>query len=58
MRNLYKSLYLSVDGSSSHKAIQIPIFKCRWVKHLQDVEVDDYEFTIVDLRNMGHKDDP
>jgi hypothetical protein len=39
-------------------SLQIPIFKCQWVKHPQGVEVDDYGFTIVDLRNVGHKDEP
>jgi hypothetical protein len=28
------------------------------VKHPQGVEVGDYGFTIVDLRNVGHKDEP
>jgi hypothetical protein len=28
------------------------------VKHLQVVEIDDYGFTIVDLTNVGHKDEP
>jgi hypothetical protein len=37
---------------------QIPIFKCQWVKHPQGVEIDDYGFTIVDLRNVGHKGEP
>jgi hypothetical protein len=27
------------------------------VKHPQGVEIDDYGFTIVDLRNLGHKDE-
>jgi hypothetical protein len=39
-------------------SLQIPIFKCQWVKHPQGVEVDDYGFTIVDMRNVGHKDEP
>jgi hypothetical protein len=26
--------------------------------HPQGVEVDDYGFTIIDLRNVGHKDEP
>jgi hypothetical protein len=39
-------------------SLQIPIFKCQWVKHPQGVEVDDYGFTIIDLRNVGHKDEP
>jgi hypothetical protein len=28
------------------------------VKHTQGVEIDDYGFTIVDLTNVGHKDEP
>jgi hypothetical protein len=28
------------------------------VKHPQHVEIDDYGFTIVDLTNVGHKDEP
>jgi hypothetical protein len=39
-------------------SIQIPIFKCQWVKHPQGVEIDDYGFTIIDLTNVGHKDEP
>jgi hypothetical protein len=39
-------------------SIQIPIFKCQWVKHPQGVEIDNYEFTIVGMRIVGHKDEP
>jgi hypothetical protein len=28
------------------------------VKHPQGVEIDDYGFTIIDLTNVGHKDEP
>jgi hypothetical protein len=28
------------------------------VKHPQGVEIDDYGFTIIDLINVGHKDEP
>jgi hypothetical protein len=38
--------------------LQIPVFKCQWVKHPHGIEVDEYGFTIVDLRNVGHKDEP
>ena len=38
--------------------IQIPVFWCHWVKHPRDVEVDAYGLTIVDLNNVGYKDDP
>jgi hypothetical protein len=37
---------------------QIPIFKCQWVKHPNGVSVDNYGLTLVDLKNVGHKDDP
>jgi hypothetical protein len=39
-------------------SIQIPIFKCHWVKRPQGVEIDNYGFMMVDLRNLGHKDEP
>jgi hypothetical protein len=39
-------------------SVQIPRFKYQWVKHPQGVGIDDYGFTIVDLTNVGHKDEP
>jgi hypothetical protein len=39
-------------------SVQIPIFKCQWMKHPQGVDIDGYGFTIVDPRNVGHKDEP
>jgi hypothetical protein len=39
-------------------SLEIHVFKFQWVKHPQGVEVHEYEFTIVDLRNVGHKDEP
>jgi hypothetical protein len=39
-------------------SVQIPTFKCQWVKHPQGVEIDYCGFTIVDLRNVGHNDKP
>jgi hypothetical protein len=38
-------------------SLRILVFKCQWVKHTQGVEVDEYGLTIVDLRNVGHKDE-
>jgi hypothetical protein len=40
------------------RKIAIPIFKCEWVKHLNGVSLDNYGLTLVDLKNLGHKDDP
>jgi hypothetical protein len=39
-------------------SLHIPIFKHQWVKHPQGVELDEYGFTLIDLNNVGHKDDP
>jgi hypothetical protein len=39
-------------------SLQSHVFKCKWVKHQHGIEVDEYGFTIVELRNMGHKDEP
>jgi hypothetical protein len=38
-------------------SVQNPIFKCQCVTHPQGVKVDEYGFTIIDLRNVGHKDE-
>nr|ABG22598.1 transposon protein, putative, CACTA, En/Spm sub-class [Oryza sativa Japonica Group] len=38
--------------------MQIPLFRCQWVKHPADVFVDNFGLTIVDFDNVGHKDDP
>jgi hypothetical protein len=38
--------------------IRIPVFKCEWIKHPNGVNVDNYRLTLVDLKNLGHKDDP
>jgi hypothetical protein len=38
--------------------LQIPVFKCHWVKRPHGIEVDEYRFTIIELRNVGHKDEP
>ena len=37
---------------------QIWVFWCSWVKHPKGVEVDGYGLTIVDLNNVGYKQDP
>ena len=37
--------------------IEIPVFRCCWVKHPKGIEVDGYGLTVVDLNNIGYKDD-
>ena len=38
--------------------MQFLIFKCQWVKYPNRVSIDKFGITIVDLANVGHKDDP
>jgi hypothetical protein len=38
--------------------IRIPIFRCQWIKHLNGVNVDNYGLKLVDLKILGHKNDP
>jgi hypothetical protein len=38
--------------------IQIPVFRCQWVKHPNSVNVNNYGLTLADLENVGHQDDP
>jgi hypothetical protein len=38
--------------------IQIPVFRCQWVKHPHGVQVDNFRLTTVDLANLGYKYDP
>jgi hypothetical protein len=38
--------------------MRIPVFRCQWVKHPNGVNVDNYGLILVDLKNVGHQDDP
>jgi hypothetical protein len=38
--------------------LQIPVFKCQWGTHPNGVSVDNFGWTLVDLKNVGHKYDP
>nr|GEW15801.1 hypothetical protein [Tanacetum cinerariifolium] len=39
--------------------MQIPLFKCDWVNNRAGgVKRDNLRYTLVDLNNLGHKDDP
>jgi hypothetical protein len=51
--------YIDESWELSYRlSLRIPIFKCQWVKHPQGVELNEYGFTLIDLNNVGHKDDP
>jgi hypothetical protein len=36
----------------------MPVFRCQRVKHPNGVNIDNYGLTLVDLKILGHKDDP
>jgi hypothetical protein len=57
-KNSYYGYIEEIWELNYRMSVQIPIFKCHWVKHPQGFEIDDYGFTIVDLTNVGHKDEP
>jgi hypothetical protein len=38
--------------------LQIIVFKCECLKHPNGVNLDNYGLTQIDLKNVGHKDDP
>jgi hypothetical protein len=40
------------------ESIRFPVFRCQWVKHPNGVTNDNYGLTLVDLANVGYKDDP
>ena len=44
-------------GSALQFQYTNPGLSCRWVKHPKDVEVDGYGLMVVDLNNIGYKDD-
>jgi hypothetical protein len=50
--------YRTYGNSDYSLRIRIPVFRCQWIKHPNDVIVDNYELSQVDLKNLGHKDDP
>lgn len=42
----------------NYNSFTIPVFKCEWVQNASGVKVDEFGFTLVDLKKLGHKSDP
>jgi hypothetical protein len=57
-KNAYSGYIEKIRELNYGTSLEIPIFKCQWVKHSHGVEIDEYGFTIIDLTNVGHKDEP
>jgi hypothetical protein len=50
--------YIDEIWKLSYKlSLQIHISKCQWVKYPQGVELDEYDFTLIDLNNVGDTDE-
>ena len=41
-----------------YAGFKVPVFRCRWVQGSQGVMRDRYGFTIVDLQQVGYRDEP
>jgi hypothetical protein len=54
MQKIVKETWELKYGAS----LVIPVFKCKWVKHPEGVQVDDLGYTLVDLNKVGYKDEP
>jgi hypothetical protein len=57
-KNAYYGYIEEIWEVNYRMSLQIPVFKSQWVKHPHGIEVDEYGFTIVDMENVGHKDEP
>ena len=44
-------------GTALRSNFKVPLFWCHWVK-LTGVTKDQYGMTIVDLNNLGYRDEP
>src|SRR6266542_574617 len=57
-KNTYYGLIADIIELDCGRNLQIPVFKCKWARVSNGVEVDNYGFTIVDLNVVGYKNDP
>jgi hypothetical protein len=57
-KNVYYGYIEEIWEVNYEMSLPIHVFKYQWVKHPHGIEVDEYGFTIVDLGNVDHKDEP
>ena len=57
-KNTYYGFIEDIIELDYGRNLQIPVFKCKWARVPNCVEVDNYGFTIVDLNVAGYKNDP
>src|SRR5438105_2532935 len=57
-KNTYYGFIEEIIELDYGRNVQVPVFKCKWARVPNGVEVDNYGFTIVDLNVAGYKNDP
>src|SRR5438105_3429962 len=57
-KNIYYRFIEDIIELDYGENVQVSVFKCKWAKAPNGVEVDKYGFTIVDLNVAGYKNDP
>src|SRR5437763_13433098 len=57
-KNTYYGFIEDIIELDYGRNLQVPVFKCKWARVPNGVEVDNYGFTIVDLNVAGYKNDP
>jgi hypothetical protein len=59
--NLQKASYygqIEEIWELTYSDFKVPTFRCRWVQGAEGVTKDMYGFTIVDLEQVGYKEEP
>src|SRR5437773_7739946 len=57
-KNTYYGFIEDIIELDYGRNLQVPVFKCKWARVPNGVEVDNYGFTIVDFNVPGYKNDP
>ena len=57
-KNTYYGFIEDIIEVNYGRNLQVPVFKCKWARVPNGVEVDNYGFTIIDLNVAGYKNDP
>ena len=51
--------YIEEIWELDYRPLKIPLFRCQWVKLTgKGVDIDEYGMTMVDLKELGYRDEP
>src|SRR6266498_6157368 len=57
-KNTYYGFIEEIIELDYGRNVQVPVFKWKWARVPNGIEVDKYGFTIIDLNVAGYKNDP